>query len=144
MPNLVAFVAGLLFSAGLIFSGMINPAKVVGFLDLFGDWDPSLAFVMAGAVAVNFIGHRLVLRRARPFFADGFAIPTRKDIDRELIIGASLFGIGWGLVGLCPGPAIAALGVAPASASVFVAAMFVGMAGGRALKSRAVFTQRPA
>ena len=115
MRNLIVFVSGLLFSAGLIVSGMINPAKVIGFLDLFGDWDPSLAFVMAGAVAVNFVGHRLVTRRARPFFADGFAIPTRKDVDRELVVGASLFGVGWGLVGLCPGPAIAALGASPAS-----------------------------
>ncbi len=138
MRHVIVFLAGLLFSAGLIVSGMINPAKVIGFLDLFGDWDPSLAFVMAGAVAVNFVGHRFVTRRAQPLFAEGFAIPTPKDVDRELIIGASLFGVGWGLVGLCPGPAIAALGASPASASVFVAAMLAGMAGGRALKSRAL------
>ena len=138
MRHVIVFFAGLVFSAGLIVSGMINPAKVIGFLDLFGDWDPSLAFVMTGAVAVNFVGHRFVTRRARPFFADGFTIPTRKDIDRELIIGASLFGVGWGLVGLCPGPAIAALGASPASAAVFVSAMLAGMAGGRALKSRSL------
>lgn len=134
MRLITTFLAGLLFSAGLIVSGMINPAKVIGFLDLFGQWDASLAFVMAGAVAVNFVGHRLVTRRARPLFASGFAIPTRKDIDRPLIIGASLFGIGWGLVGLCPGPAIAALGAAPSSVSIFVAAMLAGMAGASALR----------
>ena len=141
MRHLIVFVSGLVFSAGLIVSGMINPAKVIGFLDLFGEWDPSLAFVMAGAVAVNFVGHRLVTRRAQPFFADGFAIPSRKDIDRELIIGAGLFGVGWGLVGLCPGPAIASLGASPASSVLFVAAMLAGMAGGRTLKSRSLIAK---
>ncbi len=142
MRHLAVFIAGLLFSAGLTVSGMINPAKVVGFLDLFGDWDPSLAFVMAGAVAVNFIGHRLVTKRSRPLFADKFAIPTRREIDAELIIGASLFGVGWGLVGLCPGPAVAALGVSPAAASLFVAAMLIGMAAGRAFKARRRFSRK--
>ena len=136
MRYVVLFLAGLLFSGGLIVSGMINPAKVIGFLDIFGDWDPSLAFVMAGAVAVNFVGHRLVTRQAKPLFAEGFAIPTRRDIDRELIVGAALFGVGWGLVGLCPGPAIAALGASPTNAAIFVAAMLAGMTGGRFVKEQ--------
>lgn len=136
MRLIFVFLAGALFSAGLVVSEMINPAKVTGFLDLFGSWDPSLAFVMAGAVAVNMIGHRIVTRRSQPIFANGFSLPTRKDIDGELILGASLFGVGWGLVGLCPGPAIAALGVAPMSAGIFVCAMIVGMLIGKFLKQR--------
>ncbi|MEO1027985.1 MAG: DUF6691 family protein [Pseudomonadota bacterium] len=136
MRIVFVFLSGLLFSAGLVVSGMINPAKVIGFLDLFGDWDASLAFVMAGAVAVNLVGHRVVTHRAQPLFADGFSLPTRTDIDRDLILGASLFGVGWGLVGLCPGPAIAALGAAPMSVSIFVIAMLLGMILGRLIKAR--------
>ncbi|MEM8836785.1 MAG: DUF6691 family protein [Pseudomonadota bacterium] len=127
MNHLVLFIAGLLFSFGLIVSGMINPAKVIAFLDVFGNWDPSLAFVMAGAVIVNVFGFRLVTKRANPLFAEGFSIPTRSDIDRNLVVGASLFGIGWGLIGLCPGPAIAALSAAPGDAFIFVVAMLAGM-----------------
>lgn len=133
MKHLIIYFAGLLFSFGLIVSGMINPQKVIGFLDLFGDWDPSLAFVMAGAVIVNFFGFRLVTQRPKPFFAEGFSVPTRADIDRDLLFGASLFGIGWGLVGLCPGPAMAALSAAPGKAVIFVAAMLVGMTLARTL-----------
>jgi len=109
MKQVIVFLCGVLFSVGLIISGMINPAKVIGFLDLFGQWDPSLAFVMAGAVAVTFLGYRTVLRREQPHFASGFSMPSKTDIDAPLLIGPVLFGIGWGLVGLCPGPAIAAL-----------------------------------
>lgn len=127
MKHLIIYLAGLLFSFGLIVSGMINPQKVIGFLDLFGNWDPSLAFVMGGAVIVNFFGFRLVTKKPNPLYADGFAIPTRADIDRNLILGASLFGIGWGLVGLCPGPAMAALSASPGKAAIFVAAMLTGM-----------------
>ncbi|MEM8795599.1 MAG: DUF6691 family protein [Pseudomonadota bacterium] len=127
MKHLVLFLAGLLFSFGLIVSGMINPAKVIAFLDVLGNWDPSLAFVMAGAVIVNFFGFRLVTKRANPLFAEGFSIPTRSDIDRNLAVGASLFGIGWGLIGLCPGPAIAALSAASSDAFIFVVAMLAGM-----------------
>lgn len=133
---LLIFLCGAVFSAGLMISGMINPQKVIGFLDIFGRWDASLGFVMAGAVGVNFIGHRLVLRRKAPFFGNGFALPTRRDIDRELVIGSGLFGIGWGLAGLCPGPAIAALGVSPAKAALFIAGMLAGMVAGKMLKNR--------
>ncbi|MEO1149669.1 MAG: DUF6691 family protein [Pseudomonadota bacterium] len=127
MKHPMIYLAGLLFSFGLIVSGMINPQKVIGFLDLFGEWDASLAFVMAGAVIVNFFGFRLVTKKPNPLYADGFSIPTRADIDRDLVLGASIFGIGWGLVGLCPGPAMAALSASPDKATIFVAAMLIGM-----------------
>jgi uncharacterized membrane protein YedE/YeeE len=127
MRLLFVFLSGLLFSLGLIVSGMINPAKVIGFLDLFGQWDPSLAFVMAGAVAVTSVGYRFILKQERPRFASTFTLPTRTDIDAPLLIGPALFGFGWGLVGLCPGPALAALTAAPKSIWVFFVSMLVGM-----------------
>ncbi len=121
------FLAGFLFSTGLIISGMINPQKVLNFLDVFGAWDPSLAFVMFAAIFVNAIGLRLILRRKSPLFSAKFSIPTRTDINARLIIGAAGFGIGWGIVGFCPGPAVAAVGIAPAKTLIFIAAMLVGM-----------------
>ncbi len=133
--HLSAFIIGILFSLGLVISGMINPAKVLGFLDVMGDWDASLAFVMAGAVIVNFIGYRVVLKRPHPLFESAFSVPTRSDIDRDLVGGAVLFGIGWGLVGLCPGPAIASLGAAPERTLAFVVAMLIGMSITRILQS---------
>jgi len=126
---------GTLFGAGLALSGMLNPAKVAGFLDLFGVWDPSLAFVMGGGVIANFIGHRIVTRRAAPVFGDGFSIPTRTDIDSRLLLGAALFGVGWGLAGLCPGPAIASVLLAPGEVVLFVLTMLAGLAVGRMLTS---------
>ena len=126
---------GTLFGAGLALSGMLNPAKVAGFLDLFGVWDPSLAFVMGGGVIANFIGHRIVTRRAAPVFGDGFSIPTRTDIDSRLLLGAALFGVGWGLAGLCPGPAIASVLLAPGEVALFVLTMLAGLAVGRMLTS---------
>ncbi len=128
MKHLFAFVAGVIFSLGLIVSGMINPAKVIGFLDLFGAWDASLAFVMGGAVLVTFFGFRFVLPRGRPLFEAQFSLPTRQDIDMPLVLGAVLFGLGWGLVGLCPGPALTGIVLAPASIGLFVGAMLIGMA----------------
>lgn len=126
--SLIAFGAGLLFGLGLIVSGMTNPAKVLNFLDVFGNWDPSLAFVMGGGLLVNLIGFRtLVMPRRAPLFATEFSLPTLKNIDRDLVVGTGLFGIGWGLVGLCPGPAMTATVLAPASVLPFVAAMLVGM-----------------
>ncbi|CAO4166378.1 DUF6691 family protein [Methylorubrum aminovorans] len=122
-----AFAAGLLFGLGLIVSGMANPAKVLAFLDVTGRWDPSLAFVMAGAVAVSAVGYRVVRRRGRPVLATRLDLPTRRNIDLRLIAGAAVFGLGWGLVGLCPGPALTLLTVLPAQAATFVAAMAVGM-----------------
>lgn len=124
---LLSLIAGLIFGAGLILSGMSNPAKVLNFLDLFGTWDPSLAFVMAGAVAVTFIGYRLVLKRPTPVLADAFHLPTRNDIDMKLVSGAAIFGLGWGLGGFCPGPAFTALPLGSTGILAFFPAMLIGM-----------------
>jgi len=129
MPLIVsAFAAGLLFGLGLIVSQMVNPAKVLGFLDIFGAWDPSLALVMGGAVAVSALGYVVARRRGVPVLAPRLEIPTRRDLDPRMIGGAALFGIGWGLVGLCPGPALVGLTFGPWPVFVFVTAMIVGMA----------------
>lgn len=124
-----ALVCGLIFGLGLLLSGMANPAKVLNFLDLFGTWDPSLAFVMGGAIAVTLPGYALIRRRSTPFFADLLRWPERTDIDAPLLGGGALFGVGWGLGGFCPGPALAALPLAAPGTLVFVAAMFAGMIG---------------
>jgi uncharacterized protein len=123
-----ALLAGTLFGLGLAISGMVNPAKVQGFLDLAGAWDPTLAFVMAGALATTMIGYRIVLRRSEPLLGGSFAQPKDQPIDRPLLFGAALFGIGWGLVGFCPGPAIASLAFLDPGSFLFVAAMVAGMA----------------
>ncbi|WP_114394546.1 DUF6691 family protein [Oleisolibacter albus] len=129
MARLISsLLAGLLFGAGLALSGMIDPAKVLGFLDVAGDWDPSLAFVMGGALAVTLLGYRLVLRRPHPLFDAAFHLPSRRDIDARLLGGAALFGIGWGLAGYCPGPALASLGFGGRGVLTFVLAMLAGMA----------------
>ena len=120
---LAGFAAGGLFGAGLLISQMTNPDKVLSFLDIFGDWDPSLAFVMGAALLVTVIGYRFVLRRSAPLFEGQFRLPTRTDIDGRLIGGAALFGAGWGLAGLCPGPAMASLSFGGLSVLVFVIAM---------------------
>lgn len=122
-----AFICGLLFGAGLIVSQMSQPAKVLNFLDLFGTWDPSLAFVMAGALAVSGAGYALARRRAEPVLAPRHLWPTKADIDPPLIFGALLFGLGWGLVGLCPGPALVNLATLSPKVIVFVAAMAGGI-----------------
>ncbi|MFT0891689.1 DUF6691 family protein [Pseudochelatococcus sp. G4_1912] len=127
MSILINLLTGLLFGIGLVISGMSDPAKVLNFLDLFGSWDPSLAFVMGGAVIVAFIGYRFVLKREHPLFDTQFHLPTNQDIDRSLIIGAAVFGVGWGLGGFCPGPAFVALGLAHTGTLAFVPAMLVGM-----------------
>lgn len=138
MSFVVNVALGLLFGVGLVVSGMADPAKVLNFLDLFGTWDPSLAFVMGGAVLVAFIGYRLVLTRDRPVIGDTFHLPTRNDIDARVIAGPAIFGIGWGLGGLCPGPALTALGLAASGTLAFVPAMILGMWGARLLaESRA-------
>jgi uncharacterized membrane protein YedE/YeeE len=124
---LSALAAGILFGLGLAISQMTNPAKVLAFLDIAGDWDPSLALVMAGAVAVSFIAFRVAKVRHRPFFGDTFQLPTRRDIDMPLIAGSILFGVGWGLVGFCPGPAITALVSGQGKVFLFLAAMLAGM-----------------
>jgi uncharacterized protein len=120
--------SGALFGAGLAVGGMTDPARVRGFLDLFRNWDPTLAFVMGGAVLVMAIAWRFQARMARPLFGERFALPDRSDLDGKLIAGSALFGVGWGMAGLCPGPAVASLALAPSDALSFVAAMLVGMA----------------
>jgi uncharacterized protein len=128
MPRtLVALFAGTLFGLGLAISGMMNPAKVIDFLDVAGGWDPTLAFVMGGALLVAIPAFRLILGRPRPILVDRFALPTQSALDGRLLAGAALFGVGWGLSGFCPGPAVAALvtGITPVFA--FVAAMLAGM-----------------
>lgn len=134
MPLVAALLAGLIFGAGIALAGMINPDKVLNFFDLAGQWDPSLAFVMAGALAVTLIGYRLVLRQTRPLFDLRFHLPTRRDLDPALIGGAALFGIGWGIAGFCPGGAIPALGLAQPDAVLFVVAMICGIALARRLR----------
>lgn len=127
MKSISSLIAGLIFGTGLILSGMANPAKVQNFLDVFGTWDPSLAFVMGGAIAITMPGFWLTQKRTKPLFQDAFHLPTRSDISTRLIIGASIFGIGWGLGGFCPGPAITAIPTGMIGTSVFVFTMVVGM-----------------
>jgi uncharacterized membrane protein YedE/YeeE len=127
MPQLViAFVCGLLFAVGLIISQMVNPAKVLNFLDVAGNWDPTLAFVMGGAILVTMPLFRLVLKAPHPLLAGKFYLPSRRDIDVRLIGGATLFGVGWGIGGLCPGPAITALASGLLPVVAFLVAMSVG------------------
>jgi uncharacterized membrane protein YedE/YeeE len=127
MPALFALLAGLVFGVGLIVSGMANPAKVIAFLDVFGAWDPSLVFVMGGAIAVASIGFALAGRRTTALLGEPMALPSSRSIDRRLVLGSVAFGVGWGLAGFCPGPALVALGAGEAKAVVFVAAMLAGM-----------------
>ena len=122
-----AALTGALFGVGLVISGMTQPARIAHFLDPLHGWDPSLAFVMAGAVAVYALAHAVIRRRARPWFEPRFHVPARADIDAPLVIGAAVFGIGWGLGGLCPGPGIVAAAGGSSSALVFVLAMLAGM-----------------
>ncbi|MBN4666305.1 YeeE/YedE family protein [Pandoraea nosoerga] len=125
---LFAFTGGLVFGLGLMLAGMANPAKVLGFLDLAGRWDPSLAFVMGGAVAVAFAGFGLARGQVMAWTGEPRMWPALRGLDKRLVIGALLFGVGWGLAGICPGPALVLLGAGSAKALVFVAAMVVGMA----------------
>ena len=127
MKSLTALVAGVVFGLGLIISGMANPAKVQNFLDVFGTWDPSLAFVMGGAIAITMPGYWFIFKRQKPFFHSVFHLPSKTDLDIRLIAGAAIFGVGWGLGGFCPGPALTALPVAATGTFVFVPAMLAGM-----------------
>lgn len=129
LAMIAALASGLLFGLGLTVSQMINPAKVVGFLDLFGDWDPSLAFVLAAAIPIAALGYALARRRRAPLCAADFSPPTRTQIDRPLVLGSIIFGLGWGLVGYCPGPALASLGLGNPATLLFAVAMLAGMAG---------------
>lgn len=128
MHTLSALLIGALFGIGLIVSGMTDPSKVIGFLDLAGAWDPSLAFVMGGAVIVGLIAYRLARKRTRTFLGGAMHLPTARHVDRRLIVGSLAFGAGWGLAGFCPGPALVALGAGYDKAVVFVIAMLAGMA----------------
>lgn len=134
---LSALLAGLAFGAGLVLSGMANPSKVLAFLDLAaisdGKWDPSLAFVMAGALAIAIPGFAYLRRLEKPALADNFAWPTATQIDRPLVLGSILFGIGWGIAGICPGPALAILTLGGYQAFIFLAAMLLGMLAHRRL-----------
>lgn len=127
MKLIYALLTGLVFGVGIAISGMINPAKVLNFFDVAGTWDPSLAFVMAGAMLVTFIGYRLVWRRNAPLFGSGFQIPASKTIDARLIGGSAIFGIGWGIAGFCPGAAIPALGTGRWEALLFLVAVIAGI-----------------
>jgi uncharacterized membrane protein YedE/YeeE len=122
-----ALVAGLVFGIGLMLSGMTDPGKVIGFLDLAGTWDPSLAFVMGGAILVGFFAFRLAGKRGQAFLGGAMHLPTRRDIDNRLVGGSIVFGIGWGLAGFCPGPALVSFGAGIDKAAIFVAAMLGGM-----------------
>jgi uncharacterized membrane protein YedE/YeeE len=124
---LAAFLAGLVFGAGLLVSGMTDPGKVKGFLDVAGSWDPSLTFVMAGAILVAFFAFRLAGRRGRTFLGGALHLPNRRDIDLRLVAGSIVFGIGWGMAGFCPGPALVAFASGVDQAAVFVIAMLGGM-----------------
>lgn len=140
MSVLIQFAIGLTFGLGLVIAGMSNPAKVLNFLDLAaipaGTWDPSLAFVLAGAISVTFVGFRLVLRRKQPILGEKFHLPTATDLDARIIVGPAIFGVGWGLAGFCPGPAFTAIGAASTSGALFVAAMLVGMVAARWMANR--------
>lgn len=121
------YAIGVLFGWGLIISGMSNPQKVLGFLDIAGMWDPSLIFVMLGAILIGLAGFYVVSKRSEAFFGGALHIPTRRDISKPLVIGSFIFGIGWGVAGICPGPALVALGAGYSKALIFVIAMLVGM-----------------
>jgi uncharacterized protein len=143
MRLLSAFVIGLIFGLGIALSGMINPAKVLNFFDLAGTWDPSLAFVMGGALAVAIPGYWLVLRRPAPVLDTGFQLPDTRVIDRRLVLGSATFGVGWGIAGFCPGGALPALGTGRPEVFLFLAALIAGLLIARALQQRGL-SRKPA
>lgn len=130
------FAIGLVFGTGIAVSGMINPDKILNFFDLAGNWDPSLAFVMGGALVVTALGYRVALRRPAPLLDSNFHLPTRRDIDLPLLGGAAIFGAGWGITGFCPGGSIPALGLAQPKALLFVLAMAFGIILSRSIRNR--------
>lgn len=127
MKNIFAFIFGGIFSVGLMFSGMANPGKVIGFLDLFGNWDPSLAFVMMGAIAVAFIPFQIAIRKPVTVFNEPIELPKNNQLDQKLLTGAFIFGIGWGVAGICPAPAFTLIGLGYYEALYFIIAMLVGV-----------------
>lgn len=138
MKLFFAYLSGLIFGVGISISGMANPAKVLNFFDIAGTWDPSLAFVMGGALIVTFIGYRFVLKRPTPFMETGFQLPTRRDLDLPLIGGSAVFGIGWGIAGFCPGGALPALGTGRTEVLIFVAALLGGIIAAKFIQSMLV------
>jgi uncharacterized protein len=141
MSLIFSLLAGVIFGVGLTVSDMVNPARVLNFLDVAGSWDPTLIFVMAGGLAITTLGYKLILRRSSPLFDDRFHIPTRQQIDLPLVGGAALFGVGWGLAGICPGPALADVMTLEPKVLLFVAAMLVGMIVTRAGRDRVLATR---
>ena len=135
MRLVVSYLIGLVFGVGISISGMANPAKVLNFFDVAGHWDPSLAFVMGGALIVSFVGYRFVLRRPAPLLASIFQLPTRRDLDLPLLGGAAVFGIGWGIAGFCPGGALPALGTGYTEVYIFAAALLGGIIIAKLLQS---------
>lgn len=133
MRLITSYLIGLIFGVGISISGMANPAKVLNFFDIAGAWDPSLAFVMGGALIVAFLGYRFVLKRSTPFLGDTFHLPTRRDLDVPLIGGSAVFGIGWGIAGFCPGGALPALGTGKLDVFLFVAALLAGIFAAKAM-----------
>ena len=127
MGRLAILISGLLFGAGVTISGMVNPMKILNFLDIFGPWDATLIFVMGAGLLVTILGYQIIFKRKAPLFATSFRLPTSQDIDAKLLGGAALFGLGWGLSGFCPGPAIASLVFGRTESITFVIAMAVGM-----------------
>lgn len=132
----IIYAIGLIFGMGIIFGGMANPAKVLNFFDIAGTWDPSLAFVMGGALGVTALGYRFVLRRPSPRLAEAFHLPALMRVDPTLIAGSAAFGVGWGLAGFCPGGALPAIGTLDASVLIFTGAMIVGIIGAKLAKGR--------
>ena len=135
MRLVISYLIGLIFGIGIALSGMANPAKVLNFFDIAGAWDPSLAFVMGGALIVTFIGYRVVLKRPAPMMSQSFQLPTRRDLDLPLLGGSALFGVGWGIAGFCPGGALPALGTGRSEVFVFVAALVAGIIVSKLLQS---------
>ena len=132
----VSLIVGCIFGLGLAFGGMLDPSKVVGFLDIFGAWDPSLAFVMMGGIMVNAAGYLILIRGKKPIFTEKFHLPDNIFIDRRLIVGSAIFGVGWGLAGLCPGPVVGSLFLNPNSIVPFLLIMLVGLKIGSQVKAK--------
>lgn len=144
MKLLASYIVGLIFGIGIAISGMANPAKVTNFFDVAGIWDPSLAFVMGGALIITIIGYRLLLRRSGPLLAAAFQLPTRADLDARLLLGSAVFGVGWGIAGFCPGGALPALGTGRIEVYVFVAALICGILVAKAVQHRTALRQTTA
>lgn len=143
LRTIAAFGCGIIFGVGLAISQMVNPAKVLAFFDVFGTWDPSLAFVMGGAVGVTVLAFRYVMRRGQPLIEPSFSLPTRRDIDARLVGGAAVYGVGWGLTGFCVGPAVAALAFTDGRVVLFLAALMVGMVVAKLIDTRVTIGHSP-